>query len=122
MSEVGKLQERIDRMVSEDGLKSMGFSWAEGAEALSPEERAKAMNEWLDASDEWRSLPVEEQMRRQIKQVYDDLKKIIPLTQTDIRAWVAAGHPEMTDDQRKLNRIFGVLDMSICTLGNWVPR
>lgn len=122
MSELQKFGERVERKINDEGLVSIGFSWAEGAENLSLEDRAKAANEWLDASDEWSALTDEQKMRRQIKQVYDDLKKIIPLTQTDIKAWIEAGHPEMTDDQRKLNRIFGVLDMAICTLGNWVPR
>ncbi len=54
MSEAEKLNARLDKMFSE-GMKNLHVQWSDEAASLTPEERAKALNEFLDAQ----STPVE---------------------------------------------------------------
>lgn len=118
MTEEAKLFERV-KVLKSQGMVSLGFTPGPGWSALSREERCKVMNDWLDVSEMWSKMTREEQMQRQIEQVYYDLKKAIKLTKTDVST---LGMEDPETDRRKLRELFGILDMSLLTLGNWVKR
>lgn len=116
MSEKEKLKHRLDEMF-ENGLKNMHISKGPEWNNISEEERAKHINEALDRMAEWDALTPEQQMRIQIKEVYDDLKEAIKLCQTPREEFM---NLEWTEERKKLHELFGILDMALCTLGNWV--
>jgi sugar phosphate isomerase/epimerase len=115
---VEKLREELKDAIENRGLKSMGFSWADGAEKLTPDERAAAVLEWMAEAKRWDALPVEAKMREQIKQSYEHLSKVIDFCKTDLRA--------ITDENMKeaINRskVFGGIEQAMLLLGNWIDN
>lgn len=86
-----------------------------GSGSHTDEELYAELNRVEDQAEEFHSLPVEEQMRREIAQVYENLSRAIQECQRD-----TGETTQGLDDQVRLNRIFGELDMSLLTLGNWL--
>ena len=114
---VEKLKETIEEMK----ITNFHISWGPYAYKMTEEERAGYMLELLEEERKWKALSVEEKMRQQITEVYGKLKEAIKLTQYDISKFVKDERNfEMTEDRRRIHKLFGYLDMAIGTLGNWV--
>lgn len=116
MSNVEKLKDELDKMY-DSGMKNFHVSWGPEAHKLNKEEMAKAVLDMIEETKKWNALSTEEKMRRQIKEVYEDLEEAIKLTQTDFKEPF-----EMSEDRKKLSELFCILDMSLLTLGNWVSN
>ena len=119
MSNIEKLKETMDEIK----LTKFHVSWGPEAYKLTEEERAGYMLELLEDIKKWNTLSDEEKMREQITQVYGELKEAIKLTQYDMKEFVKDERIfEMTDDRRRIHKLFGYLDMALLTLGNWVTN
>lgn len=110
-----KLHEVLKRHF-DAGMQNIHFDWADGASERSREERCAAVVSALEEVDRWNSLSVEEQMRIQIRQVYEELDQIKGLCRFNVRDW----DKPVEDARKKLSKIFGIVDMAMLTLGNWI--
>ena len=116
MSEIERLQNRLEKMVVEGGLKNMSFTWGTGAAVLSAEERAAEVNKALDELEAWDAKSLEERMKIDIKSVYDTLKSAIKLCQFDLRDEKFYSNME---GNKRLSQLFGMLEECIMLLGNY---
>lgn len=116
---VGIEQERLKKRLFEDpSRKLLNFGITPGDNPFTAEELCGEINKAMDQVEDFRSLPVEEQMRRQMADVYERLSRAIQLCKFSARDW----DKPVEDARGRLSDIFGELDMSLLTLGNWIDH
>lgn len=116
---MGPEQERLgNRLFGDPEQRAVNFSITLGDNPGTPEDICAEVNRAMDQLDAFRALPVEEQMRAQMTDVYGRLCRAIQHCKFTGQQLV-----EPVDDAReRLSAIFGELDISLLTLGNWIDQ
>lgn len=123
MTNVNKLKETVGEMIDQ-GMKNLHFSWAPDAAGLTLEERAGHMLQAIQSMQKYEALTVEEKMRLALKNLYVDVKYCMNCASYDrIAEWRDGGTKVPYEELvARLNKIWGRLDMTLLTLGNWIQR
>lgn len=120
---MGLEQERLRKRLFENPdreLVNFGISVGEGRPTA--EQLASEINRAMDEVEALEALPVEEQMRHDITRVYEDLSIAIKDCQYELSEELMRLAGPMSEDRKRISRIFGRLDMALLTLGNWIDH
>lgn len=115
------LTELYEKMRAE-GMKKFHISWADGAVDLSREERAEHALAALQEVASWQTLSEEEKMRRQIKQVYRDLRKTDDLYRQVRHSYGFDRFRELMENPvfKGAEKMMGGIERALMILGNYI--
>lgn len=116
---MGPEQEKLmSRLFDDPNRKLVNFNIFRGDKPASAEQLCAEVNKAMDEVARIEALPIEEQMRIDIRYAYEAMSKVIPLCQFDVRDW----DKPVEDARKRLGDIFCALDMALVQLGNWLPH
>lgn len=112
------------RIKLNEGMQNFHFDWTAEGWALPFEEKCKQMNLAWDEIDKWDELSLEDQMKEQIAQAYEDLEQGIRFTQFSVDTWTKK-EITLEDYQlmlKRMSNIFLCIESAQMLLGNYVSN
>lgn len=115
------LTELYEKMRGE-GMKKFHISWAEGANDLSREERAKVALDALQEANDWHNLSEYERMKIQVKDVYRSLRKADDLYRQVRHSYGFDRFRELMENPvfKGAEKMMGGIERALMILGNYI--